>query len=268
VAEKPEESSAGAIQSVAVAFDILEELSRSSAPVGVTELARRLGQTKARVHRHLANLRSLGFVSQDESSERYQLGWKIYRLGMSVAENFSLRRVAHPHVRRLSEDTGQTALMAMPANAEIIVIDSVQSSHHIVITVRPGAVIPASSSALGRAILAFASDDMRKQVLSQPMSRLTESTLVEPATIEARLAEVREKWYAVAINERLFGIAALAAPVFDDHDRLVGAVGLIASQSAISLDPDPELVLRVQEAARRISAELRSSTWDTRRPVA
>src|SRR5690606_27669628 len=79
---------AGSIQSVAVAFDILEALSTAPGPAGVTELARRLGHTKARIHRHLVNLRGLGFVSQDETNDRYQLGWKIYRLGMSVAENF------------------------------------------------------------------------------------------------------------------------------------------------------------------------------------
>src|SRR5690606_39290661 len=102
VSREPEETSSTAIQSVAVAFEILEELSRSNVPVGVSDLARRLGQTKARVYRHLNNLRGLGFVSKDEATDRYQLGWKIYRLGMSVAENFGLRRVAHRHLRQLS----------------------------------------------------------------------------------------------------------------------------------------------------------------------
>lgn len=262
MSKKAEEPATSSIQSVAVAFEILEELARSPSPVGVSDLARRLGQTKARVHRHLVNLRSLGFVSQDESSDRYQLGWKIYRLGMSVAENFGLRRVAHRHLQRLSDETGQTALMAMPANAEIIVIDSIQSNEHIIITVRPGAVIPASSSALGRAILAFASEELRKTVLSRPISRLTTNTVIEPASIEAQLAEIRSLWYAVAINERLAGIAALAAPVFDDHDRVVGSIGLIASQSIITKPPDMALVRQVLAAARDISADLRSSTWE------
>jgi len=263
VSDKKEATGAGAIQSVAVAFEILEELSRSATPVGVTELARRLGQTKARVHRHLTNLRALGFVSQDETSERYELGWKIYRLGMSVAENFGLRRLAHTHLRRLSSDTGQTALMAIPANTEIIVIDSIQSNAHIAITVRPGAVIPAGSSALGRIILAF-SDELRALVLSRPIPRLTKDTLVDRAGIEAQLAAARKQWYAVAVNERLIGIAALAAPVFDDSNRVVGSVGLIASQSVISDHPDPQLVRQVQDAARGISADLRSTAWDTR----
>jgi DNA-binding IclR family transcriptional regulator len=259
-----EEETPGGIQAVAVAFDILEELSRSSAPIGVTELARRLGQTKARVHRHLTTLRTLGFVSKDEASDRYQLGWKIYRLGMSVAENFGLRRLAHRHIQRVSDETGQTAMLAMPANTEVIVIDAVQSNNAVAVTIRPGAVIPANSSALGRVILAFESEAVRSLALSRPMSRLTEDSLIDRTTVERQLETIRSRWFEVAVNERLIGIAALAAPVFDDRNQIVASVGLIGSQSVISHDPAPSLVRQVQDAARRISDELHSTAWQTR----
>lgn len=256
--------SGASIQSVAVAFEILDALSRSPEPVGVTELARRLGQTKARVHRHLANLRTLGFVSQDASSERYQVGWKIYRLGMSVAENFGLRRIVHPHLVRLSADTQQTAILGMAANADVIVVDSVQSNNQIVITVRPGAVIPAPSSALGRVLLAFAPDDTRATALAAPISALTERTIVDRQALERHLHDIRRQWYAVAVAERLTGIAALAAPVFDDHHQVVAAVGLIGSQSDITSPPAPHLVAQVQRTAADISRELFSQAWETR----
>lgn len=261
-------ATSASIQSVAVAFDILEELARVGSPIGVSDLARRLGQTKARVFRHLNNLRELGFVSKDETTDRYQLGWKIYRLGMSVAENFGLRRVAHRYLRRLSEETQQTALLTMPANTDVIVIDAVQSSQHIAITVRPGAVIPAATSALGRAILAFASDDMVELTLSRPLDQLTEHTLTNVEEIQARLQLIREHWYEVAVAERLLGIAALAAPVFDHQNRVCGSIAIVASQSVIDATPDPLLIAQVQSAARDISRELRSTAWkDVRIPA-
>lgn len=264
MSEKEEETAGGGIQAVAVAFEILEELSKSTTAIGVSDLARRLGQTKARVHRHLTTLRTLGFVSKDEASDRYQLGWKIYRLGMSVAENFGLRRLAHRHVQRLCDETGQTAMLAMPANTEVIVIDAVQSNNQIAITIRPGAVIPASSSALGRAILAFEPDEVRALVLSRPISRFTEDTLSDRSAVERQLEAITGRWFEVAVNERLIGIAALAAPVFDDRNRIVASVGLIGSQSVISHDPPALLVRQVQDAARRISDELGSTAWENK----
>lgn len=260
----PTPESTSSIQSVAVAFEILEALSQSPEPLGVTELARRLGQTKARVHRHLANLRGMGFVSQNASSERYQLGWKIYRLGMSVAENFGLRRIVHPHLLRLSTESRQTALLAMPANADVIVVDSIQSNNQVVISVRPGAVIPAPSSALGRVMLAFAPDSVREAVLAAPVTPLTQQTIVDRATLDKQLAAIRRDWYAVAISERLHGIAALAAPIFDDRDEVIAAIGLVGSQTDIPSPPPPELVQHVQYAAAQVSRDLSSRAWERR----
>ncbi len=258
-------SGTASIQSVAVAFEILEELSRSPEAVGVTELARRLGQTKARVHRHLTNLRQLGFVSQDSSSDRYQLGWKIYRLGMSVAENFGLRRLARPHLQQLVDTTGETALLAMPAGREVIVVDAAQSQRaNIVITVRPGTTIPAVTSALGRAIVAFLPDSHQQELLGGPIHPLTERTVTDPNRLQTQLQEARRDRYAVAVAERLMGISALAAPIFDDHRQVVGSVGLITSQSVITDPPSRTHVEAVQSAAAAITAELHGDFW--RRP--
>ncbi|HET8744668.1 MAG TPA: helix-turn-helix domain-containing protein [Ramlibacter sp.] len=60
-AEEPK-ALAASVQAVGVAFAVLEQLANSDVPVGTSELARRLQQTKARVHRHLVTLRELGFV--------------------------------------------------------------------------------------------------------------------------------------------------------------------------------------------------------------
>ncbi len=256
------ETGTASIQSVAVAFEILEELSRSPGAVGVTELSRRLGQTKARVHRHLTNLRQLGFVSQDSSNERYQLGWKIYRLGMSVAENFGLRRLARPHLQHLVDATGETALLAMPAGRDVIVVDAAQSrGANIVITVRPGTIIPAATSALGRAIVAFLPDTEQQGILSGPINPLTDRTVTDRDRLQQQLLEVRRDRFAVAVAERLMGISALAAPIFDDRHHVVGSVGLITSQSVITDPPAPKHVKAVQHAAAAISTELHGDFW-------
>ena len=62
-------------QSVAVSVAVLEALADAGRPLGVTELAARLGESKGRTHRHLSTLRALGLVAQDETSDRYLLGW-------------------------------------------------------------------------------------------------------------------------------------------------------------------------------------------------
>lgn len=258
---------AASVQAVGVAFAVLEELANSGVPVGTSELARRLQQTKARVHRHLVTLRELGFVEKDSTSDRYRLGWKAYRFGIKVAENFGLRQLAEAPLAWLHEVSGQTVALAIPAGpADVTVVEALTRTDQVAITIRPGSVIPAVSSALGRVILAFRPVAIRAAALSSPVSPLTVDTPQDPRLVERMLAQVRERWFELAVNERLPGVAALAAPVFDDRDEPVAAVAVIGSQSVLTTPAPPELLRQVQATAARISASLGSRAWDAAPP--
>lgn len=250
------------MQAVAVAFEVLEALANSAEPIGTSELARRLGKTKARVHRHLSTLRQLGFVDKDHASDGYRLGWKSYRLGISVADHFDLLKVTRRHLVRLHHDSAQTVALAIPAGSEISVVDAIQSTAHVAITIRPGSVIPSLSSALGRTILAFQSEAEQAAALALPIEPLTPNT-PHAKQVRRLLDQVAKRWYEVAVNERLPGVAALAAPIFDDRNRVVAAVGVIGSQARVTLPPPQALIDQVQACAAEISAELGSSAWRT-----
>ncbi|MDG1995236.1 MAG: helix-turn-helix domain-containing protein, partial [Emcibacteraceae bacterium] len=69
------------VRSIAVAFKLLDTMVRAGEPMRITEIARQLNESKAKVHRHLSTLRSLGVVEQEKTSEKYRLGWKLFQLG-------------------------------------------------------------------------------------------------------------------------------------------------------------------------------------------
>lgn len=242
-----------------MAFAVLQELAGSTNAVGTSELARRLGETKARVHRHLSTLRELGFVQKDASTEGYRLGWKSYRLGTSLVENFGLRKLAHRHLLRLHHESGQTVALAMGTGAELTVIDAIQSTGDIAITIRAGSMIAAVPSALGRAVLAFQSEEVQQQALAAA----PRGNRPPPGAgdLAATLKNVRKRWYELANGERLPGVAALAAPVFDDRNEVIGSVGLIGSALVINAPAPAALLAPLQEAARLISEELGSTAW-------
>lgn len=244
-----------------MAFAVLQELAGSTNAVGTSELARRLGETKARVHRHLSTLRELGFVQKDASTDGYRLGWKSYRLGTSLVENFGLRKLAHRHLLRLHHESGQTVALAMGTGAELTVIDAIQSTGDIAITIRAGSVIAAVPSALGRAVLAFQSEEAQQQALAAAPAVRGHRPPSGPGDLAAALKNVRKRWYELANGERLPGVAALAAPIFDDRNEVIGSVGLIGSALVISAPAPAALLAPLQEAARLISEELGSTAW-------
>ena len=71
--KSPAAAPAGGVMAIQVVLMILEQLAKQES-VGVTELSRTLGTTKARVFRHLRTLVSQGYATQDAGSERYAAG--------------------------------------------------------------------------------------------------------------------------------------------------------------------------------------------------
>lgn len=259
-----EQGGAATNQSVTMSARILGELANSPHPLGVTELSRRLDESKARIFRHLATMKQVGFVSQEQSGGDYELGWNIYRLGVAAAEKFGLVRVAGRHMTQLRDLTQETTALAIPAGGDALVALSVQSERQIALSVKQGVVISANSSALGRVILAFCPPAVQKRVLARPLKAFSPYSLTDPQALEARLEFTRQNWWEVAINENAFGIATLAAPVFDESGDIVAAVAIVSSALNMQDGPPPNLVKAVQACAAAISAEFKSSAWTDR----
>lgn len=249
------------IQSVVVAASVLEALAAAGKPVRLTELAEQLGEAKARIHRHLTTLRSVGLVDQDRSSERYRLGWKLVNLGQAAADQFEIRAIAEPFLLRLRDLSHQTVVLSVPVNGEAMVTLVMESANLVTISVRQGARLPAHASAQGRIALAFSSPELQKRILARKLPQLTPRSITDPALIRARLQQIRDQLYEHAPGDTLLGISTLAAPLLDHEDRLVGIVALVGSEQDIPAPVQPEQLRLVQACAAAISAKLHASAY-------
>lgn len=249
-------------QSVAMSVKILDELAAAGEPLGVSDLARRLNESKGRIHRHLSTLRALGLVSQQPVTERYGLGWKIFQLGAAANEGFGLRPIVEEHILRLRDSTNHTTVFALPANHEALVLTSALSNNRIAILVKHGVTLKASASALGRIVVAFSSPELQQEVLAMPLRHYTESSITDPAVLAERFERIRQRYYEVAVNENMHGISTLAAPVFDEQGLIAGAVAIVGSPYTIAPTPNPELIATVQRCARDMSEALGSRAWE------
>lgn len=268
--ETSEDEPTGAVlnQSVTMSSRILGELANSAQPLGVTELARRLDESKARIFRHLATMKQVGFVNQEQAGENYQLGWNIYRLGVAASEQFGLLRVAKRHMAQLRDLTQETTALAIPASGDALVVGSVQSERQIALSVKEGVIISANSSALGRVILAFSPQAVQRRVLSRPMKVFSPYTITDSQKLQGRLEATRSQWWEVAVNENAYGIATLAAPIFDEKNQILASVAIVASALNLKEAPDEHLIKAVQDCAAAISAEFNSEAWKKKSAIA
>jgi DNA-binding IclR family transcriptional regulator len=74
---------------------------------------------------------------------------------------------------------------------------------------------------------------------------------------------VRERGFAIELEELLQGVASVAAPIDDRRGLTVGAIGISGPVERLCEDGGAreELVSYVREAARAVSRELGAIPW-------
>jgi DNA-binding IclR family transcriptional regulator len=196
------------------ALAVLGALAEASQPMGVTEIARRVGLPKSVVHYHVSALVRNRYV-EARPDRRYGLGHAALRLGRGNHSNLEMRTRALPHMRALHHETWETVTLSVLLGRERVYIDQLVSPQEIKLAVELGRPFPLHAGASGRAILAFLPGDSREALLSEPLERLSSHTVVDPSGLREMLESVRTSGVAISRSERHEGAAAVAAPVFD-----------------------------------------------------
>jgi len=244
------------LDSVDLVLRLVELLAASPQPRGVTDIARELGISKPRAHRHLRALVQRGYARQDPRSEGYEVGIKVLALGEAVRDRFDLARVVRPMMMQLRDATGLAVTVSALIEDAVTVLDMLQGKTLIEFGVRPGARLAFHASAHGLIALAFGPPALLEAVLAQPQASLTAHTLTDPAAIRAEVEQVRRQGWATAVDAVLIGVNALAAPVFDHRGDWRGAIALVGATQFIPQTPPALLISQVTDAGADASRAL------------
>jgi DNA-binding IclR family transcriptional regulator len=247
-------TSAGGVQSVDRAATILEVLARVG-EAGVTELAAELGVHKSTAFRLVATLEGHDLVEQADDRGRYRLGVGVLRLAGATTARLDLVQEARPVCRQLAREAGETVNIAVLSEGSAFYLDQVAGSSALQPHNWVGQHIPLHATSNGKVLLSGLEDGRLGEVLGQ-LERYTPRTITRRSALRAELAQVRERGYALAVDELEEGLAAAAAPIRNVHDDVVASMSI--SGSTVRLDADrltelvPVLVAAAGEVSRRL----------------
>ncbi|MEO6125287.1 MAG: helix-turn-helix domain-containing protein [Ilumatobacteraceae bacterium] len=221
---------------MANAFNVLERLAALQ-PVGVSALARDVELDKNGVQRILLTLARAGWARQVEDAE-----WIITSRVLQVAGHFTsgLREVAHPMLVELQRTTDETVLLFAREDASMVVLDAIDSTQPLRMTVPIGMAVPLVQ---GAAFDAFLPDQQR--------ALLPIATRV-PAASAVRT--VRRNGYFV-IDELYPNAIAAGAPIFVG-DVPVATITVVGPKARINTVAARHLGELAAMAAARVTAAL------------
>lgn len=210
---------------VVKALTVLEALAASAMPMGVTELATKLGLSKSNVHRLLQTLASRGYVVSVE--HRYTVTTKLWELGAQIISRLDVARVATPVMQRLVAAVDETAHLSLldMAACEVVSIHNVESTQPVRAYSRIGQRTPAHCVATGKALLSVQSPDALR-ALPEELQRFTPHTLYRRDDLLKALEKIRLDGYSTNIGEWREQVGGAAAVIRDHASRPVAALGL------------------------------------------
>jgi IclR family acetate operon transcriptional repressor len=247
----------GKNQSLIRALNLLQRLAETPSGLSLTDLSYRLGMPTATVHRLLSTFEELDFVEQDAEQGLWFVGLKAFTVGNAFLSRRDFVATARPHMHDLVEQCGETANLGVIDNGEAVFISQVESREVMRMIVRLGSRSPIHASGVGKALLAYLSEQQLARILQQRgLARYTERSIDNPTQLRAELERVRQLGYALDDEEHAVGLRCVAAAIFDQNGQALAAISLSGPKARVTDARLDELGIAVRQTADEITQAL------------
>ncbi|NPA15849.1 MAG: IclR family transcriptional regulator [Deferribacteres bacterium] len=243
------------IQSVSNACDILESFSLDEEELGINELAKRLELNKNQVQRLLATLEFRGFVERSRLTGGYKLGLKIFELGQVYTRRLQIFKKAKPILEMVVKECNETAYLGDLRGEYVVYLMSEETSKPVRAVSRVGSRFMPHSTALGKAILAFLpEEEIDKIYPEEELKVFTSNTIKTKSQLKKELKEIRERGYALDMEETEYGVRCIGAPIFNYTTKVIAGISISGPVTRFTEERiENELAPTIVEAAKKLS---------------
>ncbi|QDU59270.1 HTH-type transcriptional repressor AllR [Planctomycetes bacterium Pan216] len=239
------------------ALRIMEFLAEQAEGCGLSLIAEKLEFPKNSVFRIVSTLHAYGYVERDEVGKTYRLSRKLLDLGYAAIDESNLVEKSLDVMRRLRDETGETALIATLTQGRGIVLEQVPGLHPVKVVVEVGHSFPLHCAAPAKAMVAFLPEPERKSHLdTMSFPRFTKRTITSKQAMREELEQVVSLGYAVDHAEELEDLHCVAAPVLNHRNYPVASIWVTGPSYRLRAADFAKIGPLVAARAGEISARL------------
>jgi DNA-binding IclR family transcriptional regulator len=230
---------------------IMDAFERRTTALTLEQVTARTRLPRSTAHRILDQLVHVEWL--EHTSFGYVLGSRALRFGGQDGSHGEIRAAASSVLQELFLRTGMVVHLGVLDDAYVHYLDKVGGQLAAMLPSRVGGRVPAHTTAIGKALLAWVDPERVDELTHGRLVRRTERSIGDLGTLHQELSRIRTRnGLAYENGEAVPGIACVAASVRGQRGA-VAAISLCGDARTTRLERVAPLVL---DAAREVSREL------------
>jgi IclR family KDG regulon transcriptional repressor len=236
---------------------VLERLIQAEGPVGISALAQDLELQKSNVHRTLATLVQMGYVSREPTGQ-YRPTLRLWEQGTRVLRREPVRRAAVAFMQALHQETSETVNLVVLDGSDCLYLHQITAPRPIRASSPLGQRVKAIYPASGKALLAFQPDvNVRVKSICSQLPREEKSKVKVTALLE-ELANVRRTGFAFSFGAWRAGIHSVAGPIMGPSGIPVACIAVSGPAERMTRERMKNMSKAVLNACTETSSALSS----------
>jgi len=186
------------------------------------------------------------------------------RVGLTALRRLSVVQVASPTLSEIRDEIGLTVGLAVWGAAGPTFVRFEETNDALIISGRPGSVMPVLSSSTGRVFGAYMPRSVTNPFIERELcgaprpdgAPTIDAAKMSMPDIEALFAGVRRDKLAVIHGDLQAGLYGVSAPVFDHTGAVAGVITVTGSAGLIDTRLNGRVALTLAARARDVSRRM------------
>ncbi len=160
------------------------------------------------------------------SDGAYEIGSKLWRLGLLASVHADLREVALPYMEDIYQLGVDAVQIGVLDGLRCLIVERISGSRSMEVLSKPGARLPLHATGVGKVLLAYGSDELQAAALAK-LEPFTVQTITDPELLSRQLRQIKQQSFASTQEEMALGAISIAVPIRGYGSKVIAALGVV-----------------------------------------
>jgi IclR family KDG regulon transcriptional repressor len=238
------------------AIRIVELLANNRGPMKLQSIAEKTKIPESTVFRIMNTLIKNKYSLQDSDTKKYSLSMKLAYIGSLVSSRLSIRDMARPFLVELSEESRESACLAVEQDAMAVYIDYVDGPGSLLKTLHLiGRAAPLHCTGVGKNLLLnYSAEDLDRYVAARGLKPLTVHSITTKEQLVREIEKARAQGYAMDDEECEEGVSCIAIPLRDYMGKVIASISVTGPKSRLTKEKVEAVKGYILEIKERLSS--------------